>query len=138
MRFSMVGSIVVVLSLVVSQASAVTNVYDLKPGAVELKSAGPLAFSPDGVLFVGDPTAATVFALSTDDAKGDVKKANVNVAEFDKKLGEALGVAADKLQIRDLAVNPVSGNVYLSVTVTEPQQAALAKVDASGKISKLS
>jgi len=138
MRFSVPAlSLVVALSLV-SQSSAVTNVYDLKSGAVELKSAGPMTFGPDGVLFIGDPAAATVFAISTDDARADVDKANINVPGFDAKLAEVLGVGADKVQIADLAVNPKSGNIYLSVNVSDPKQAVLAKVDGAGKITKLS
>ena len=43
-------------------------------GTPDLKSAGPLAFGPEGILFVGDPQGAAVFALDTGDrtpAKSD-------------------------------------------------------------------
>jgi hypothetical protein len=138
MRFSLVAAAIVVALSLATQAWAVTNVYDLKSGAVELKSAGPMAFGPDGVLFVGDPAAATVFAIETGDAKANVAKVNINVPGFDAKLAEALGTSADKVQVADLAVNPQSGNVYLSISISDPKQAALAKVDADGKITKLS
>ena len=36
-------------------------------GTVDLKSAGPLAVGPNGVLFVADPQGATVFAIETGD-----------------------------------------------------------------------
>ncbi|MCH8830480.1 MAG: hypothetical protein IID45_12965, partial [Planctomycetes bacterium] len=42
----------------------------LKEGTPDLKSAGPLAFGPGGILFVGDTTGAAVFALQTTDAAG--------------------------------------------------------------------
>lgn len=39
----------------------------LSKGTPDVKSAGPLAFGPDGVLFVGDPLGATIFAIDTGD-----------------------------------------------------------------------
>ncbi len=33
----------------------------------EMKSAGPLAFGPEGVLFVGDTAGAAIFAIETGD-----------------------------------------------------------------------
>ena len=41
----------------------------LKSGEFELKSAGPLAFGPEGILFVGDPQAAAIYAIDTGDNK---------------------------------------------------------------------
>jgi hypothetical protein len=46
----------------------------LKPGNVELKSAGPMTFGPDRVLFVGDTAAATVYAIKTGDGTSDTSK----------------------------------------------------------------
>src|SRR5688572_4392942 len=37
----------------------------LKEGTVELKSAGPLAFAPQGILIIGDPVAAAIYAVDT-------------------------------------------------------------------------
>ena len=39
----------------------------MAPGNVGLKSAGALAFGPDGVLFVGDSIGGAIVALDTDD-----------------------------------------------------------------------
>jgi len=50
-----------------SQAFAATS--GLKEGAVSLKSAGPITFSPDGILFVADSKAAAIVAIDTQDSK---------------------------------------------------------------------
>ena len=41
----------------------------LVSGKADVKSAGPLAFGPDGVLFLGDSVQASIFAIDTEDAK---------------------------------------------------------------------
>jgi hypothetical protein len=81
----------------------------------DMKSAGPLAFGPEGTLFVGDAVGGAVFAIETGDAKGDPEKAKHDVDGLDLKVAAALGVKASDLRIADLAVNPASGTVYLSV-----------------------
>ena len=37
--------------------------------APEIKSSGPIAFAPDGVLLVADPQSAAIFAIETGDTK---------------------------------------------------------------------
>ena len=44
-------------------------VADLPSGKVELKSAGALAFGPDGILFVGDSVGGSVVAIDTRTAR---------------------------------------------------------------------
>ena len=39
----------------------------LTMGKADMKSAGVLAFGPDGVLFAGDPVGGSIFAIDTDD-----------------------------------------------------------------------
>jgi len=112
--------------------------YGLNEGNAELKSAGALAFGPEGILFVGDAKGAAVFALDTGDATGDASKVQINVTGVNAKIAELLGVAVGEIQINDLAVNPRSGNIYLSITkgASEPKP-AIVRVDASGKLSNL-
>jgi hypothetical protein len=85
----------------------------LKEGTVELKSAGPLAFGPEGVLFIGDPAGAAVYAVATGDTKSG--SGDIQVAKVDEKIAARLGTQAAEMGIADLAINPVSGNAYLSV-----------------------
>ena len=126
----------VALVLLVAPARAdVADLWDLKPGKVELKSAGPLVFGPDGVLFVGDTLAATIYAIDTNDGKGNPAKVKYDIAELGKKVGKALG-AESRVRIRDLAVHPGTGSIFL--TVTAGRKPALVKVSSAGKVSKIS
>jgi hypothetical protein len=116
------------------------DTWGLKAGTPQIKSAGPLAFGPDGILLLGDTKAATVFAIATGDTKGDAEKAKIQLEGLQEKVAELLGAKAGEITINDLAVNPETGNVYLSVTKgTGPNAApAVVKVDVHGKLSKLS
>lgn len=130
MRFSL---LVAALALAIgSIASAADHKWGLKEGSPDLQSAGQLAFGPDGVLFVGDTKGGAVFAIDTGDAAGSAK-APRNIEKLDAKLNELLGGTAT---LNDLAVNPASGNIYLSAT--GPKGAALVKIDAAGKLTQVS
>ncbi len=112
--------------------------HGLKTGTPEIKSAGALAFGPDGVLFVADPKSATVFAIDTEDSKTPGREvAPVNVENIDQKIAAALGTKADNVMINDMAVNPATGNVFLSVSRGRGPQAmpAVLRVGADGRIS---
>src|SRR4051794_37151033 len=111
----------------------------LKEGEVALKSAGPLAFGPQGILFVGDPQAAALYAIDTGDRDATAGKASPKVEGIDEKAASLLGTDAKGIAIKDIAVNPISGNTYLSVARgTGPKAAAvILKVTPAGKISEL-
>ncbi len=85
---------------------------------LKLSSAGPLTFNSDGVLFVGDPLAAAVYAIEPTANKAPVDRATVSYAidGLDKKIAAALGVEASDVLIQDMAVNPTSGVIVLSVS----------------------
>ena len=87
----------------------------LSAGTPDLQSAGPLAFGPDGVLFVGDSAGAAIFALDTGDRTAGAGK-DVNIAAINEKIAGLLGVAPDQIQVNDMAVNPISRNTYFSVS----------------------
>jgi hypothetical protein len=113
----------------------------LKKGTVELKSAGPLAFGPQGILFIGDPQAASIYAVDTGDRpKSSDSTVQPKVEGIDAKIASLLGTEADQVRIADLAVNPLSGTTYLSVArgrgPTAP--AVIVTVTRGGKLAELS
>ncbi len=118
--------------------SAVGHAADwgLKEGTPDFKSVGPLAFGPDGVLLIGDPQAAAVFAIDTGDSSGDPSQSSVNVKGLNAKAAELLGVETAQIKVNDLAVNPLSGNVYLSLTAGDSP--ALLRVGPGGEVSQVS
>lgn len=113
---------------------------NLSSGKVELKTAGALAFGPDGVLFVGDSAGGSVVELDTNDRAATRSAAKINVEGIDAKIAAMAGVAPDQIAINDLKVNPISKNVYLSVTRGRGPDASplIVKVDAAGDVTNVS
>ena len=126
----------VIAGLLVSASAAFGAEWGLKEGTPDVKSAGALAFGPDGILFVGDAKSATVFAIGTGDTKGNPATTEINVSGVNAKVAELLGVNADKITINDLATNPLTGNVFLSVS--KAGSAAIVKVSGDGKLTQVS
>jgi len=128
---------VVALAALATSASGAD--WGLKTGAPELKSAGPLAFGPDGILVVGDIKAATLYAIDTGDAEGDPTGVELSVERLNEQIADLLGVSPSEVTINDLAVNPASGNVYVSVSAgTAPEdKPALVRVGAGGELAIL-
>jgi hypothetical protein len=121
------------LAVVLSGTASADGLTDsLKKGTPELKSAARLAFGPDGILFIGDNTSATVFAIGTGDVKG-YATSSIKVDKLNEKIGAMLGVAASGIKINDLKVNPASGNLYLAIA--RGNLPAIVKLDRDGKLS---
>ena len=112
----------------------------LKPGKLQLKSAGALAFGPDGVLFVGDSLGGSVAAIDTSDRTAPKGAAAINVDGLDSKIAALVGIPADQLVINDMKVNPLSKNVYLSASRGKgpDAQPLIIKVDTAGAVSAVS
>lgn len=87
----------------------------LAAGNAHLMSAGPLAFGPAGILFVGDSVGGQVVAIDTHDRR-PATAAKVNVPDINAKIAAMVGITPDQLMINDVKVNPISKNVYLSVS----------------------
>jgi hypothetical protein len=110
---------------------------NLKKGAVQLKSAGALAFGPDNVLFVGDSAGAMIYAVGTGDSATGDKAAALNVEGINSKMADLLGTTADKISVGDMKVNPATGNLYMTVSRGAKDGVAILRVDKSGKITEL-
>jgi hypothetical protein len=118
-------------------AGAADLTASLTKGTPELKSVGPLAFGPEGILFVGDAQGATIYAIATDDTTAAKTFEKFKVEGVNDKIANMLGVDAKGLSINDMAANPISGNIYFSVTRGKGADAkpAIVKVDPKGKVS---
>ena len=121
-----------------AQFSDTTTLERSSDTRVHLKSASALAFAPDGVLLVGDGLGGRVYAFET----GDVTKAGdgpVQVEDLTGKIAALLGTTADQIRVPDIAVNPASGNVYLSVARGAGADAdyLILKADRTGAITEL-
>lgn len=130
-------------ALVIGATSApkpASPLASLSSGKVQLTSAGPLAFGPDGVLFVGDSIGGNVVAIDTGDRKAAAAGVKVNVENIDQKIAAVVGVTPDQIMINDVKVNPISKNVYLSASRGRGPDAMplILRVDAAGNISTVS
>src|ERR1051325_5964048 len=112
---------------------------ELTGGKVGLKSAGALAFGPNSILFVGASVGGTLVAIDTEDAKAPASAVKINVNGVDAKIGALVGIPADQVVVNDVAVNPVSKNVYLSAARGRGPDAMplIVKVDGSGNVTAL-
>lgn len=84
-------------------------------GTPSIQSMNALSFGPEGILFIGDSKSASVFAIETGDEKLTEKAEAIDMPNIDIKLAEAFGTTAENITIQDMAVNPLSKKVYLSV-----------------------
>ncbi|HWB02574.1 MAG TPA: hypothetical protein VG796_06075 [Verrucomicrobiales bacterium] len=111
----------------------------LTEGKAEFKSMGPITFALDGTLFIADTKSAAIVAVATNDAKASGSAKPVKVEEFDKKVASLLGTAPDQIKINDVAVNPVSHQVYVAVSRGKGPDAVpvLLRSDAEGKLSEV-
>jgi hypothetical protein len=112
---------------------------ELASGKVTLQSAGPMAFGPDGILFVGDSVGAAVVAIDTNDKTASSAAPNFDVKGVNAKIASLLGTSADQIMINDVKVNPISKNAYISVSRGRGTDAAavIVKVDGSGQMTAL-
>jgi hypothetical protein len=113
---------------------------NLTAGKVDLKSAGPLAFGTDGVLFVGDSVGGAVVAVDTGDRTAAASGAKIDVQGVDVKIAALVGVTPDQIMINDVKINPVSKNAWLSASRGRGADATplIVRVEPSGKVTVLS
>ena len=112
----------------------------LKEGTPDIKHAGPLAFAPHGVLLVGDTLNAAIYAIDTGDDQAASGEKSINIEGVNQKIAAMMGSDAAETAINDIAVNPVSGNLYLSVARGRGPDASpvIFKADSKGTLSEVS
>lgn len=108
----------------------------LAVGTPEMKSVGPIAFGPDGILFVADNKSAAIFALGLGPAGPAPDSMAFEIDDLDGRLASRLGCSRHDVSIRDIAVCPLTKEVYLSVmrgtgSDTIP---VIARVEADGQV----
>lgn len=97
-------------------SGAVTEAGGLTKGNPGIRSISALAFGPGGILFVGDSRAGAVFAIDLgDEAKREVSEPE-RVTDVEAKLAALLGAMPADVLVHDMAVNPLSKNVYFAVS----------------------
>ncbi len=98
-------------TMALSAGSAFTQDREL-----DIAFAGALEFSEDGTLFVGDNYNGAIYAfdLPAESTSATIKPGSIG--DIDAKIADLLGVGKSALAINDLAVHPVSSEVYISLS----------------------
>ncbi len=115
-RFALFTALAVIafgLSSLNAEAKLKTGMTE---GTAKFQSMGPLAFGPEGILFVADTKAASIVALSTGDTKPATAGQLLKVEAINQKIAALLGTSADQILIEDMAINPISHNAYLAIS----------------------
>ena len=107
------------IALLAATKPFVSSPYGLIKGTPEIKSVSALTFGKDGILFIGDSKSAALFAVDTKDNKKNENAAPIAITDIDKRIAESLGTQADKITITDMAVNPVSKELYVAVQYSD-------------------
>jgi len=107
--------------------------------AQDLKHAGALAFSPQGVLFVGDNEGGAIHAYEIGKGEAPEKPVAIDVDNIDARIASILGVGPNAISINDMVVHPVTQEVYLSVTRGSGSSAlpAIVKIDRKGNLKNI-
>jgi hypothetical protein len=132
--------VLLALGLFSTIATADDWMVGMKEGKATFKSMGPLAFGPDGILFVADTKGAAVVAIETGDTKAASGEKALKVEGINQKIAALLGTAAEQILIDDVVVNPISHNVYLAVSRGRGPTATpvLVRVKTSGELELVS
>ena len=127
------GSAVILLLMLLPQWTAANEFIQ---GTAPIKSLDVLEVGPEGILFIGDSQSAAVFAIDLKDTTPNPSTEALQVQNIDEKIAATLGTTAKDIRIRDLAVNTISQNAYLSVTRGQGNEAVqvLLRVDPAGAL----
>lgn len=109
MKIRSVYSLLLMLSVL--SFNAITRANPL-----ELDSISALAFSPNGILFIGDSIKGEVFAIELEEKAVDSVTIPPAILDLEQKIALLVGAKASDILIHDMAVDPLSKNVYLSVS----------------------
>lgn len=95
---------------------------DFVRGEVHLSSISVLSFGPEGILFLGDSKSGMVYAMDLEDRTPPAKREALMLRDIEPKLAALLGTDPNGVIIHDLAVNPLSQQVYLAVSRADAAQ----------------
>ncbi|GAB4233661.1 MAG: hypothetical protein Tsb0034_06980 [Ekhidna sp.] len=102
--------------LMLSLGLAIAGTPGMKVGTPSINSLSVLSFNSEGILFIGDSYGGKVFAVDFGDNKKSDNDKHLSIADLEGDLASFLGTSPDNIMIHDMAVNPISQNLYLSVS----------------------
>ena len=100
----------------VALATSIATGAFAQDAILDLQFAGALEFSDTGTLFVGDNHNGAIYAFDLTDGAAPAQVTPVSIGDIDVKIADALGVSASAVAINDMAVHPVTFEIYISVS----------------------
>ncbi len=114
--------------------SAAAHLANIQKGNLQMRDIGRLSFGPGGLLLAAEPAAAAIVAIDTGDT-GPVRKLKKRVDDIEGVVSASVGAPRKDVRIEDMAVNPASGLIYLSVKLQG--KPAILTVNADGQVGSL-
>lgn len=105
-----------ILTLVLFALTMLAKDPGMKKGTPNIVSISVLEFNEEGILFIGDSKGGSIYAVDLNDNKASSNDKALNMLDLEDKLAGMLGTTSDNIMIHDMAVNPISQNIYLSVS----------------------
>lgn len=105
-------------------------------GNPKLKSIEAIRFGPNGLLLIGG--GSDIVSVETGDTKEAGAWSKTEIAKIDDVLAGKLGLAANDIEVRRIAVNPASKKLYIAVRSLKSDQFVILTIDGSGKIDEFS
>ena len=104
--------------------------------AASPQSVGALEFADADTLFVADSDGGQVFAYTLPKAKAASGSMGYNLLGFGHSVASKFGVTDRDLSYHDIATHPVSGEIWLSLTVRKDSKSvpALVRANAAGDV----
>ena len=96
-------------------------------GTPTVESINAISFGPEGILFIGDSKTASIVAIDTKDTDAQAA-GKASIKNIDQRIAEVLGTEASEIDIRDMAVNPISNSIYFAVHANGDQPVILKLV----------
>lgn len=81
-----------------------------------IQSMSALHFAPDGTLFVGDGKGGAVWSLDLGGRQAKPVTEGFELGDLEGRIGALLGTDAEAVMVHDLAVHPVSSEIFLAVS----------------------
>lgn len=108
---------ILTMTLILATVSAYCDSGEpFKKGTPDIKSISQLEFNDEGILFIGDSEGGIIYAIDLQDATKSQFQEAINIADLEGELAGMLGTSSENVLIHDMAINPISRNVYLSVS----------------------
>jgi hypothetical protein len=104
-------------------------------GNPKLKSIEAIRFGPEGLLIIGG--GSDVVTVETGD-KTETTWSKTEIANIDGTLAGKLGLAANDIEVRRIAINPASKKLYVAIRSLKSNQYVILTVDGAGKVEEFS